>query len=141
MYPVKLNVFTTNRAIRICIVYNWKIIFHSLKGNSIFFNIQYYDQHLQVFSEWFKNEIYYDEQKCSVNKSCCEDVEGFFYHDTKYQMPYSITFYWPLQKKFVLIADIEFLDKHLKAEKVMNGLQYEYITYKICEYASQNVYL
>ena len=56
-------------------------------------------------------------------------------------MPYNITFYWPLQKKFVLIADIEFLDKHLKAEKGKNGLKFEYITYKICEYASQNVYL
>ena len=94
-----------------------------------------------MFSEWFKNEIYYDEQKRRVNKCYFEDVDGFLYHDTKYQMPYSITFYWPLQKKFVLIADIEFLDKHLKAEKVMNGPKSEYITYKICEYASQNVYL
>ena len=56
-------------------------------------------------------------------------------------MPYSITLLLAIAKKFVLIADIEFLDKHLKAEKGKNGLEFAHITYKIYEYASQNVYL
>ena len=30
-------------------------------------------------------------KKGRVKKICFEDVEGFLYHDTKYQMPYSIT--------------------------------------------------
>ena len=80
-------------------------------------------------------------KKVCINKSSLEDVKGFYIVIQNIRCRIILPFTGHCKKKFVLIADIEFLDKHLKAKKGKNGLKFEYITYKICEYASQNVYL